>query len=83
MIDLPYSLVIEATKKTDYFGFYSPDLGGLTGLGSSIDDCIKKAKIAMKEHLEVLKENNMPIPSRPKNPTILIHNELKETIKYS
>ncbi len=82
MIDLPYSLVIEATEKTNYFGFYSPDLGGLTGIGSSIDDCIKRAKIVMKEHLEVLKDNKMAIPSRPKNPTILIQNELKEIMKY-
>jgi hypothetical protein len=28
MIDLPYTLIIEATKEPDYFGFYSPDLEG-------------------------------------------------------
>lgn len=26
MIDLPYSLIIEATDEPDYFGFYSPEL---------------------------------------------------------
>jgi xylose isomerase len=29
MINLPYSLVIEATNEPDYFGFYSPDLTGI------------------------------------------------------
>jgi hypothetical protein len=31
MIDLPYSLTIEATDEPDYFGFYSPDLEGFSG----------------------------------------------------
>ena len=30
MIDLPYSLVIEATQEPDYFGFDSPELEGFT-----------------------------------------------------
>jgi hypothetical protein len=34
MITLPYSLVIEATDEPDYFGFYSPELEGFTGIGS-------------------------------------------------
>ena len=44
MIDLQYSLIIEATEEPDYFGFYSPDLEGFTGIGHSIEDCIYKAK---------------------------------------
>jgi hypothetical protein len=28
MIELDYSLVIEATQEPDYFGFFSPDLEG-------------------------------------------------------
>jgi len=36
MIDLEYSLIIEATEEPDYFGFYSPDLEGFTGIGHSI-----------------------------------------------
>jgi hypothetical protein len=31
MLELPYSLIIEATEDPDFFGFYSPDLEGLTG----------------------------------------------------
>ena len=38
MIGLEYSLVIEATEEPDFFGFYSPDLQGFTGVGHSIED---------------------------------------------
>jgi len=44
MIDLRYSLVIEATEEPDFFSFYSPDLEGFTGVGQSIEDCIYKAR---------------------------------------
>ncbi|MGH7775025.1 MAG: hypothetical protein ACREQA_22590 [Candidatus Binatia bacterium] len=40
MIDLKYSLVIEATEDLNFFGFYSPDLEGFTGIGHSIEDCL-------------------------------------------
>jgi len=36
MIELPYSLIIEATEEPDFFGFYSPDLEGFTGIGHSL-----------------------------------------------
>ncbi len=45
MIDLPYSLTIEATEEPDYFGFYSPDMEGFTGIGHSVEDCIYKDQI--------------------------------------
>ncbi len=75
MIDLEYSLVIEATKEPDYFGFYSPDLEGFSGIGHSVEDCLFKAKWGMKEHVGLLKEQNLPIPPRNTNPTITIQNE--------
>ena len=53
MIDLQYSLIIEATKEPDFFGFYSPELEGFTGVGHSIEDCIYKAKWGMIEHIIV------------------------------
>jgi len=34
MIDLPYSLIIEATDEPDFFGFYSPELEGFNGCGT-------------------------------------------------
>jgi len=44
MIDLPYSLIIEATEEPVYFGFCSPDLEGFTGIGHSVEDCIYQAR---------------------------------------
>jgi predicted RNase H-like HicB family nuclease len=72
MIDLPYSLITEATEEPDYFRFFSPDLEGFTGIGHSIEDCVYKAKWGMKEHLELLKERGMPVPPRVKNPKIIV-----------
>lgn len=40
MIELDYSLVIDATDEPDYFGFYSPELEGFTGIGHSVEDCL-------------------------------------------
>jgi len=44
MIELNYSLIIEATKGPAFLGFYSPGLEGFTGVGNSVEDCIYKAK---------------------------------------
>ena len=75
MIELEYSLIIEATEDPDYFGFYSPDLEGFTGIGHSIEDCLYKAKWGMREHVDLLKENGLPIPSKNSDPKIIIQNE--------
>ena len=75
MLDLPYSLVIEATEEPDFFGFYSPELEGFTGIGHSIEDCMFKAKWGMEEHVELLKEQGLPVPNRNPNPNILIQNQ--------
>jgi len=75
MIDLEYSLIIEATKEPDFFGFFSPDLPGFTGVGHSVEDCLYKAKWGMIEHVNLLKEKELPVPSRNPNPKIVIQNE--------
>ena len=75
MIELRYSLIIEATQEPDFFGFYSPDLIGFTGIGHSIEDCIYKAKWGIKEHLRLLEERKMLIPPANPNPKIIIQNE--------
>ncbi|MBI1877735.1 MAG: type II toxin-antitoxin system HicB family antitoxin [Chloroflexi bacterium] len=75
MIDLKYALVIEATKDPNFFGFYSPDLEGFSGVGHSIEDCIYKARWGMIEHLEVLKELKLPLPAPNPDPTVIIKNE--------
>jgi predicted RNase H-like HicB family nuclease len=80
MIELLYSLVIEATVEPDYFGFYSPDLEGFTGIGHSVEDCLYQAKWGMKEHVELLREKGKPIPPSSHNPKIIIQNAGKEAI---
>ena len=77
MIDLPYSLIIEATEEPDYFGFYSLDLEGFSGIGHSVEDCLFKARWGMREHVELLKEKNLPVPERNTDPKIVIQNERK------
>lgn len=77
MIELEYSLIIEATEEPDYFGFYSPDLEGFTGIGHSIEDCLYKAKWGMKEHVKLLKEKGLNIPTKNTSPKIIIQNEQK------
>ena len=77
MIDLPYSLIIEATEEPDFFGFYSTDLEGFSGIGHSVEDCLFKARWGMKEHVELLKEKSLPVPERNTDPKIVIQNEKK------
>ncbi|MBI5379535.1 MAG: type II toxin-antitoxin system HicB family antitoxin [Nitrospirae bacterium] len=77
MIELPYTLIIEATEEPDYFGFFSPDLEGFSGIGHSIEDCIYKAKWGMVEHVNLLKGQDLPVPQKNPNPKIIIQNEEK------
>ena len=77
MLDLLYSLVIEATEEADYFGFYSPDLEGFSGIGHSVEDCLYKAKWGMREHVELLKQKGLPIPPKDLDPKVIVQNERK------
>jgi len=74
MIDLPYSLIIEATEEPDFFGFYSPDLDGFTGIGHSIEDCVYQARWAMKEHAALLASQGLQVPAPNTDPKITIQN---------
>ena len=75
MIDLRYSLVIEATEDPNSFGFYSPDLEGFSGVGQSIEDGLYKAKWGMEEHVALQKEKGLPVPKANTSPTVVIQNE--------
>ncbi len=75
MLELKYSLVIEATSDANFFGFYSPTLEGFTGVGHSIEDCIYKARWGMEEHVALLREKRLPVPVPDASPSILIKNE--------
>lgn len=77
MLKLSYSLVIEATDDPNFFGFYSPDLEGFTGIGHSVEDCLYQAEHAIPEHLEALRERGLPTPPACADPTVLIQNEKK------
>lgn len=75
MLDLAYSLVIEATDDPDYFGFYSSDLEGFSGIGHSVEDCLYRAKWGMREHVALLMAQGLPVPPVNPDPQIVIHNE--------
>ena len=77
MIDIPYSLIIEATEDPEFFAFYSPDLEGFTGAGHSLEDCLYRARWGMKDFVRTLKELNLPVPARNSHPTIVIQNDQK------
>ncbi len=74
MIDLKYSLVIEATEDPNFFGFYSPELKGFTGVGHSVEDCLYKARWGMEEHLALLRSQKLPVPEGNANPTVVVQN---------
>ena len=74
MLDLHYDLTVEATEDPNFFSFYSTELEGFTGVGSSVEDCLYKAKWGMIEHVAVLEEQGLPIPSANRNPQVVIQN---------
>ena len=80
MIELPYSLVIEATAEPDFFGFFSPNLEGFTGIGHSVEDCLYKAKWGMKEHVQLLESRGLPVPPANLDPKITIQNAKREVV---
>ena len=74
MLNLPYSLVIEATDEPDYFGFFSPELEGFSGIGHSVEDCLYKARTGMADHVALLSERGMTVPPRNDDPVVTIRN---------
>lgn len=80
MIELNYSLVIEATEDPSFFCFYSPDLLGFTGVGNSVEDCIYKAKWGMEEFLQALVELGQTPPQPSADATVVIRNARREEV---
>jgi predicted RNase H-like HicB family nuclease len=78
MIDLPYSLIVEATSEPDFFGFYSEELERFSGIGYSVEDCLYQARWAMKAHVQLLAEQQLPIPPRNPDPVVTIRNQRGE-----
>lgn len=74
MIELRYSLIIEANEEPDFFSFYSPDIEGFSGVGHSVEDCLYKAKWGIAEHVSLLAEQGLPVPLPNARPHITIEN---------
>jgi len=72
MIDLPYSIVIEATSDPNFFGFYSLELEGFSGVGRSVKDCLSKARWGFRQHAALLAELGLSIPQTNPEPMILV-----------
>ncbi|HEX5411426.1 MAG TPA: type II toxin-antitoxin system HicB family antitoxin [Terriglobia bacterium] len=75
MINLQYSLIVEATDDPNFFGFYSPELEGFTGVDNSIEGCLYKARWGMEEHAALLRQRGLPVPAAPSDLKIVIQNE--------
>ena len=69
---LKYSLVIEATEDPTFFCFFSPDLEGFSGVGSSVEDCTAHCELAMAEHVSLLKDGGLPVPPTNPNPVVSV-----------
>ena len=80
MLDLRYSLVIEATEDPSFFGFYSPELEGFTGVGHSVEDCLYQARWGMEEHVAMLESLRLPIPTPNRYPKVIIQNEPRSEV---
>ena len=80
MLNLKYSLVVEATDDPNYFGFFSLDLEGFSGIGHSVEDCLYQARWGMEEHVALLREQHLPVPPENANATVIIRNESKVAV---
>ena len=80
MLDLPYSLIIEATEDPIIFGFFSEELSGFTGVGHSIEDCLYKARWGMQDHVALLRDQGLPVPPKTPYPQVLIRNETPQLL---
>jgi len=77
MLELSYSLIIEATDNPLFFSFFSPELESFTRVGHSIEDCTYKARWGMEERVGLLIEQGLPVPEGNPNPEIVIRNEAR------
>ena len=55
-----YTIVIEEGETS--FGAYVPDLPGCVAAGKTREETVKLIHQAIDEHLQVLREEGMPIP---------------------
>jgi predicted RNase H-like HicB family nuclease len=61
-----YLILIEGGRSSNYSA-WSPDVPGCVATGETIDVCVREMRLALKEHLDVMRENDetAPEPSGP------------------
>jgi excisionase family DNA binding protein len=72
---LRYTLVIEPTDDSEFFGVYVPDLPGCTAIGTSINEAIEVGVEAIEEHVVLLKELGKRVPPETFRPVIKVLTE--------
>ncbi len=60
---LRYSIVIEQTADPEFFGYFSPDLPGYTGVGTSVAQCVERAMEGFDEYLQFRRELGLSVPT--------------------
>jgi hypothetical protein len=58
-----------------FSGFTRRILKGLPASVTQIEDYVYQARWGMEEHLELLKEQSLPVPNENPNPKIVIQNQ--------
>ena len=68
-----YAIVIE--KAGDNYSSYVPDLPGCVATGATVKDAEREICVAIRFHIDGLKEDGQPVRSRPASPTTSRHNQ--------
>ena len=74
MIDLKYSLVIEATNDPTFLVF-TRRISKVLLASVTLLKTASQARWGMEEHLELLKKQSLPIPNENPDPKIVIQNQ--------
>lgn len=63
---MKFIIAIEPGTETTAWGVSAPDLPGCFSAGDSMDEAMENAREAIDQHVEVMIEDGLPIPtSRP------------------
>jgi hypothetical protein len=73
MIDVKYSLVVQATDDSSR-STHRNSRDSVAWVTLSRTACIRRARWGMREHVELLLQCGLPVPSENDNPTVIVHN---------
>jgi predicted RNase H-like HicB family nuclease len=65
-----YLILIEGGPPSNYSA-WSPDVPGCVATGDTIDVCIQEMRLALAEHLGVMREHDEPVPE-PSGPGVYV-----------